>query len=171
MGEKKVTTVTHLEMFQDPVLRCPMPRGKFLLAKAEQIPVHYYRYLYDAVGRDYFWVNRKRLSDPELLAIIHDPKVEIYVLYLNGAPAGFAELDFRRMPTADLAFLGIMPDFIGQGLGRFLLCEAIETAWMHKPKRLTVQTCTLDHPTALPLYQRNGFSPCGQETVELEAVD
>jgi hypothetical protein len=28
---------------------------------------------------------------------------------------------------------------------------------------VTVQTCTLDHPAALPLYQKLGFSPVGQK--------
>jgi hypothetical protein len=30
------------------------------------------------------------------------------------------------------------------------------------PTFVTVQTCTLDHPAALPLYQKLGFSPVGQ---------
>lgn len=167
MARKIETTITHLEMLADPKLRTPLPRGKFALIRAENAPLHFYRYLYDTIGRDYFWTSRRVLSDEALLKIIHDDLVHIYVLYVEGVPAGFAELDFRKMPTADLAFLGIMPDFIGRGLGRFLLCETIETAWMHHPTKLTVQTCTLDHPSALPLYQRNGFSPCGQEKGEI----
>ncbi|MBL4864004.1 MAG: GNAT family N-acetyltransferase [Rhodobiaceae bacterium] len=167
MVRKVKTTVTHLEMLEDPHLRCPLPVGKTAIMRAERPPAHFYRYLYDTIGRDYFWVNRRALSDTDLLKIIHDEQIYIYVLYMNGAPAGFAELDLRSMPTADLSFLGIMPEFIGKGLGRFLLCETIGLAWMHHPKKLIVQTCTLDHRTALPLYQRNGFTPCGQEEIEL----
>ena len=167
MVRKVKTTITHLEMRADPHLHCPPPLGKTALIRAEQPPVHFYRYLYDTIGRDYFWVNRRTLSDEDLLKIIHDEQVYIYVLYMDGAPAGFAELDLRSMPTADLSFLGIMPEFVGRGLGRFLLCETIALAWIHHPQKLTVQTCTLDHRAALPLYQRNGFTPCGQEEVEL----
>jgi GNAT superfamily N-acetyltransferase len=167
MTRKIKTTITHLEMLSDPKLRTPLPRGKFSLIRAMNTPVHFYRYLYDTVGRDYWWVSRRILSDEALLKIIHHEQVHIYILYIEGVPAGFAELDLRKFPVADLAFLGVMPDFIGQGLGRFLLCETIETAWMHHPKKMTVQTCTLDHPRALSLYQRNGFSPYGQEEVEL----
>jgi len=171
MGRKVKTTVTHLEMLREPNLSCPAPRGKLAFMRAEKPPLHFYRYLYNTVGSDYFWVNRKALSDQDLQTIIHDDQVHIFILYLNGAPAGFSELDLRNMPTADLSFLGIMPDFIGLGLGRFLLCETIDVAWMHRPQKLTVQTCTLDHPSALPLYQRNGFTPCGQEEIELEEPD
>ena len=174
MGKKHKTTVTHLEMLADPMHAkhpLPCPRGKCALMRAEQPPIHFYRYLYDAIGRDYVWVNRKRLTDEKLGAIIHDENVEIYILYMNGAPAGFVELDFRFMPRAELTFLGVMPDFIGTGLGRFLLQEALRIAWSHHPKRLILQTCTLDHPRALTMYQRAGFNVCGREEVELEEVD
>jgi GNAT superfamily N-acetyltransferase len=136
--------------------------------RAEKPPLHFYRYLYDTIGRHYVWVSRRTLSDEDLAAIIHDGDVEIYVLYVNGTPTGFAELDFRHAGRTELSFLGIIPEFIGQGLGRYLLCEAISLAWRRNPGRLIVQTCTLDHPNALRLYQRCGFTPYAQGEAELE---
>jgi len=40
---------------------------------------------------------------------------------------------------------------------------AVDQAWQHGPKRLTVNTCTLDHPKAIRTYQRCGFVPYHQE--------
>ncbi|MDO8840266.1 MAG: GNAT family N-acetyltransferase [Parvibaculum sp.] len=172
MGKKHKTVVTHLEMLSEPRLPpVPRPLGKYALLRVEKPPIHFYRYLYDAIGRNYVWVNRKRLSDEALGAIIHHNEVEIYVLYCGGAPAGFTELDFRNRERAELSFLGVIPEHVGKGLGRFLLCEAITRAWTRHPERLIVQTCTLDHPRALPLYQRHGFTPYAQEEVELEELD
>lgn len=169
MGKVHKTIVTHLEMRAEPRLTpAPKPAGKFALVRAEKPPVHFYRYLYDMIGRQYAWVSRKKLSDAQLTAIIHHDDVEIYVLWLNGAPAGFIEVDFRMMPDADLCFLGVMPEYIGKGIGRYLLCEAIGLAWSRGPERLTVQTCTLDHPNALRLYQRHGFSPYAQSQAVFE---
>lgn len=169
MGKRHKTIVTHLEMLAEPRLPpAPKPHGKFALMRAEKPPLHFYRYLYDTIGRHYVWVSRRTLSDEELAAIIHDGDVEIYVLYVNGTPTGFAELDFRHAGRAELSFLGIIPEFIGQGLGRYLLCEAISLAWRRNPGRLIVQTCTLDHPNALRLYQRCGFTPYAQGEAELE---
>jgi GNAT superfamily N-acetyltransferase len=169
MGKVHRTVVTHLEMRNQPRLApVPKPPGKYALLRAEQPPLHFYRYLYDTIGRHYAWVSRRKLTNAELAAIIHDLDVEIYVLWLNGAPAGFAELDFRNMPDADLSFLGVVPEFIGQGLGRFLLNEVISIAWSRGPDRLVVQTCTLDHPNALNLYQRAGFSPYAQSEAVFE---
>ena len=57
----------------------------------------------------------------------------------------------------------MMEHATGRGLGRWFLSSAIEAAWSYKPAKVTVQTCTLDHPAALPLYQKLGFSPVGQK--------
>ncbi|MSP43801.1 MAG: GNAT family N-acetyltransferase [Alphaproteobacteria bacterium] len=166
------TVVTFLEMFKKPLaLHVAPPLKNYALLRAEKPPLHYYRYLYHMVGRDYAWVNRKRMSDGELLEIIHHDRVEIYVLYAAGVPAGYFELDFRNSPDVDLVFFGLMPEFSGLGLSRFLLSQAISLAWRGNTKRLQVQTCTLDHARALPLYQRMGFEPFAQEEAELVTID
>lgn len=169
MGKRYRTTITHLEMRDEPrALFTPRPRGKCALLRAEKPPLHFYRYLYDTIGRNYAWVSRRKLTDEQLASIIHHDDVGIYVLYVDGAPAGFAELDFRALPEAELSFLGIVPDRLGEGLGRFLLGEALSLAWARHPNRLIVQTCTLDHPNALRLYQRAGFTPYAQSEAEFE---
>ena len=85
--------------------------------------IGYYRFLYDSVGRDWNWNSRKRLSDEQLVAIIHDPLDEVHVLYVEGVPAGFAELDRREKGESkageiEIVQFGLVPEFIGQGLGR-----------------------------------------------------
>ena len=157
-------TVTFLEMTAPPrsYAHAPMNRQVALL-RARNIPLHFYRYLMDRVGRKWHWVNILRLDDDELAAMVHDPSRDIRVLYLDGAPAGFFDLKLRLPETVELAFFGMMADATVQGLGRWFLGSAIEAAWSHAPRRVIVQTCTLDHPAALPLYQKLGFSPVGQK--------
>ncbi len=154
-------TVTYLEMTEPHGLPpVPTPNLKLALMRAVEPTVHFYRYLYDVVGRQWKWIDRKRISDDALRAIIHDDKVEIYVVYVDGVPAGYAEIDFREFPkVVDLAYFGLVADFIGRGLGPWLLTWTIAAMWRGGPARITVNTCTLDHPSALPLYQRMGFSP------------
>lgn len=158
------TTVTYLEMRGKPHLHIPAPLGQYSLLSVEKPPLHFYRYLYSQVGAHHAWHDRERMSDEELADLIHKEHVEIYVLYVSGSPAGYAELDFGNLPReAELAYFGLIPDFIGKGFGKFLLAQAIEIAWQKNPERLIVQTCTLDHPGALPLYQKCGFRPYGRE--------
>jgi GNAT superfamily N-acetyltransferase len=69
------------------------------------------------------------------------------------------EFDFRRFPDVEIAFLGVVPTLLGKGAGRYLMNRALEIAWGRNPRRLTVHTCTLDHPRALEFYLRSGFAP------------
>lgn len=166
-------TVTFLEMTARPAQRLlrPPPGLKLTLLRAENPPVHFYRYLYDAVGRDWFWVERKRLSDAQLAAIIQHPDVHIYLLLLAGVPAGFSEIDFRGLPEqASLTYFGLMPEAIGRGLGRYFLQWTIEAAWSRGPGKLILNTCDLDHPGALPLYQKCGFVPVAQKRIAFDPI-
>jgi len=162
------TVVTFLDMDSKPsALPPPLPRGKIAIIKAENPPVHFYRYLYDTVGKDYYWVDRRKLTDEALGAIVQNPKVELFVLYAEGNPAGMAELDFRE-PDGQLAYFGLLPEFVGRHFGYYFLYHAVMNAWMHPIQKLKVNTCTLDHPRALPLYQRLGFVPYSREDRYIE---
>ena len=158
---KLAYTVTYLEMTEPPS-QPPYhpPRDcKVALLRALRPTLTFYRFLYNAVGEPWLWWERRALDDAALKAILEDERVEVYVLYVDGVPAGFAELDRRQEPTIDLAYFGLLPDFIGRGLGPFLLTSVIDTAWSYEPEKLTVNTNTLDHPKALALYQKVGFMP------------
>ena len=152
------TLVTYLEMLQppdSPVPEAPMP--DLTVIQALSPTTRYYRYLYGAVGGPWHWVDRGKLDDEKLAAIVQDPRVEVYVLYVAGVPAGYAELDRRQCPDIELAYFGIMPEYIGKKLGPYLLGWAIEKAWSYNPRRFWLHTCTLDHPKALATYLNAGF--------------
>ena len=81
------------------------------------------------------------------------------MLYVEGVPAGYFELDRREEGVVDLAYFGLLPPFVGKKLGPYLLYQAVEQAWSYEPEKVTVNTNTMDHPKALPLYQKFGFKP------------
>ncbi len=57
----------------------------------------------------------------------------------------------------EIVYFGLLPQFVGQGLGGHLLTEAVERAWQMDARRVWVHTCNLDHPAALKNYQARGF--------------
>jgi GNAT superfamily N-acetyltransferase len=116
-----------------------------------------YRRLYRTVGHDYVWWLRRTLSDGELDAILHDRAVSISVLRDAEGELGFYELDRRAWPVINLAYFGLVGRAIGFGVGLPFLHHAIEAAWSEGCSALTVNTCTADHPRALPNYIRAGF--------------
>ncbi len=165
-----VVTVTTLDMRTAPArapARPPTLSRPVMLLRAERPTISFYRFLYNTIGHDWLWYERRQMTDEALVTFIHDESVSIYVLYVGGVPAGYTEIDSRRFPEIEIAYLGLMPEFIGRGLGRYLVDWSLDTAWQSNPERVRIHTCNLDHPTALPLYQKAGFEPCQQERIAI----
>jgi GNAT superfamily N-acetyltransferase len=133
------------------------PRERLVVVHAKKPTVAYFRFLYNAVGRDYDWTSRKKLSDAELAALLNDPRLEVHVLMAEGVPAGYAALDRRIEGEIKLIQFGLMPVFMGQGLGRYFLQWIIDKAWSYGPRRFWLHTYTKDHLAALPNYLKAGF--------------
>ena len=81
----------------------------------------------------------------------------MFVLHVRGVPAGYVELDRRVEQEVEIAYFGLVPEYIGRGLGPALLDRALERAWSYGPRRVWLHTCSLDHPKALAVYRRAGF--------------
>ena len=156
-------TVTFLRMDRPPSDPAPALPAGFAIVPAARPSVAYYRYLYNTVGADYVWWLRRTMHDRELAELLGDRAVSIHTLYHDGEPAGFFELDARVWPDVNLSYFGLLPHAVGTGIGYRFLRQAIEAGWRHKGAQgLTVNTCTADHPRALPTYIRSGFRPVRQ---------
>jgi GNAT superfamily N-acetyltransferase len=166
-GERVEYTITYLEMMARPGYPRPhVPPGPVAaLVAAARPPAWYFLALYDAVGRDHEWTDQHDLPNSEIEAFLHHADTTLYSFVRAGWPNGFFVLDCRKEAVCHLAYFGLVPQAIGQGLGRFLIQTAVHMAW-DRPgvERVTVNTNTLDHPRALPLYQRAGFEPVRRET-------
>ena len=166
------TTVTYLEMTSEHVHHVAPPSNlKLMLLRAENITADFYRFLYLSVGKGLEWHDRRYLSNEELSAAINATGAEVWVVYVGGQPAGFFELAPQGENLIELEYLGLITEFRQMGMGKWLLAEAIRAAWSRKPERLIVETCTLDSPAALPLYQKLGFTPYAQEQKMIIARD
>ncbi len=147
----------YLEMLTPPETE-PLPVPYHIsIVRAHQPTLSWYRFLYTQVGKDFSWYNRLLMFDEELQAIITDDRVEVWVIYLHGVPAGFCELDRRLDNEIEISYFGILSEFRGAGIGRLLLDWIVKKAWSYEPLRLWLHTCELDHKAALPFYLKAGF--------------
>ena len=80
----------------------------------------------------------------------------------------FGGIDATEAPMVEIKFFGLAPEFIGKGLSRFFLSNAIDLAWSLNPREVKIETCTLDHPAALALYQKFGFTVFDQRQGRVE---
>ena len=162
------TVVTHLELAAPPRELPPQPvTPRLALMKVDDIPLHFYRYLYATVGHAWLWVERLDLDDNALADMVRKEHIAISVLYANGAPAGYFELDLAAGETVNLVYFGLTPEWTGRKIGPWLLGCAVMEGFAAGAERLAVNTCTFDHPGALRLYQRMGFQPVRRETRNL----
>ena len=149
--------VTFLRMDRRPAGRPPVLPADTRVERVERPTVTFYRYLYDTVGADYLWWFRRTVPDATLANLLVSPAISIHVLYMDGAPAGFFELERRPNGTINLSYFGLLPHAVGRGLGPPFLRHAVDLCWDSNCTALTVNTCTADHPRALPNYLSAGF--------------
>ena len=126
------------------------------------------RFLYATVGGDWHWSDRLRWTREDWLAHLNRPLVEIWVAWVGGAPAGYLELCGSSTvdeTAVEIAYFGLLPGFLGLGLGGHLLTVGLGLAWTMAGRwpgtapvrRVWVHTCTLDGPAALANYRARGL--------------
>ena len=152
------TIVTRFEMTQRPK-PAPLISSPLRLARWEAADPEKYRILFRRVGEHWLWYSRLVMSETELKATLHDPLVSVYAVYdPKGIEVGLLELDFRESGRCVLAFMGLVPQLTGQGLGQWLMSQALALAWRKGVATLSVQTSSIDDPRAQSLYLKAGFS-------------
>jgi GNAT superfamily N-acetyltransferase len=166
---KADVTTWYLQMLSPTQLRpAPCPNAGVSLVQAEVPSPELNRFLYTAAGGQWYWIERLGWDFQRWLAYLDRPELETWVLYVSGTPAGYVELESQAEDDIEVAYFGLLPRFIGQGLGGYLLSRGVERAWQRGARRVWVHTCTLDGPNALANYQARGFAIYKQETTQME---
>jgi GNAT superfamily N-acetyltransferase len=156
-------TVTYLAMI-DPGQHRPKPLPPN--ARVAMLPTpmpELNRFFYTAIGGPYTWYERLPWSKQQWHDYVSRPGIETWVLTVDGVPAGYFEL-VPDGETVDLRLFGLLAPYTGQGYGGGMLSVAVNRAWERGAKSVTVDTCTLDSPTALSHYRARGFEIVGTKT-------
>jgi GNAT superfamily N-acetyltransferase len=148
------TVVTYLEMDRRPPLR-PMPDSPLRLVGWGDPNPAKYRLLFERIGGRWLWYSRLAMDDETLRASIGEVHA---VLDRRDVEVGLVELDFSEPGECLVRFLGLVPELAGRGHGNWLFAQLMALAWRPGIERLLVNTCSLDHPAALPAYLKAGFT-------------
>jgi GNAT superfamily N-acetyltransferase len=160
-----LVTRTYLEMTSREDLKAePAPKPAPAVARLEPCPVELFRELYAEVGQAFHWTDRLSWTDDAIRRHLENPAISVWLMLWQDKPAGYFELREHDDGSVEIAYFGLLPDFIGRGWGKYLLTQAVEAGWNLNPTRVWLHTCTLDHPAALPNYVKRGFRPVRQET-------
>jgi GNAT superfamily N-acetyltransferase len=169
---KQAVMTYYLEMTDPTQIRPAAVRDTRLQVQRAEIPApEFNRFLYTAVGGAWYWLDRLTWTYEQWLTYLDRPEVETWVGYVAGTPAGYFELERQNAGNVEIVYFGLLPRFIGRGMGGQLLTVSLERAWQMDTTRVWVHTCTLDGPAALPNYQARGFRLYMQELTEVEVPD
>ena len=99
---------------------------------------------------------------------MENESVQTYVLKVHEDLAGYFEvIRDRAINSSEIAYFGLLDDYIGKKIGGFFLSEAIKICFNLNSKRVWVHTCTLDHKHALKNYLSRGMKIFKEETINL----
>lgn len=113
------------------------------------------------------------LSAEQWRAWVDHPGRETWVLHEGDTAAGYAELDGQPDGAVEIAYLGLVPGYLGRGMGGHMLTLALERAWdlagrwpdRDPTRRVWLHTCSLDGEHALANYLARGMTVY-EETTE-----
>jgi ribosomal protein S18 acetylase RimI-like enzyme len=121
-------TITYLEMRSQTQLRPSPPSGLTVLEATQPCP-ELNRFFYAAIGGRWYWIDRRSWSYQQWADYLAQGTVRTWVGYLGGNPAGYFELSRTPDGSVEIAYFGLLCQFMGQGHGGYLLTQAIHQAW------------------------------------------
>jgi GNAT superfamily N-acetyltransferase len=150
-------TTTYLEIGAlNELKRKPAADARFEVREAIVPHWQVNRFLYLFVGERWGWTDKQTWADERWQAYVGSADLRTFIGFIDDSIAGYYELHKNRSDV-EIAYFGLAPDFIGEGLGGALLSSAIENAFAWDATRVWVHTCTLDHPAALRNYLARGL--------------
>lgn len=152
-----ILVTSYLELYADSFRPAFIQDDRMVIQQVIAPDIRYYRFMYNCVGEQWNWTDRLLLSDDDIRDILEDPNMSMYVLYYDGAPAGYIELVRRDELTTEVKYFGLREPFWGRGLGKHLLSWGVATALEDGAERVILDTCNLDGPHALANYKKRGF--------------
>jgi GNAT superfamily N-acetyltransferase len=161
-------TVWYLQQAEPAQLRPAADPGGIRIEEAKVRQYRFNRFLYELVGEPWHWVDKLPWSEQQWREYAERANLRTWAAWVDGSPAGYFELEKRDDSSVEICYLGLAEPFFGRGFGGLLLTRAIEEAWAWGAARVTVNTCSLDHPGALANYRARGFEICNTITEQRE---
>lgn len=152
--------VTYLEMTArtDLVAAEPVPGLALdLLDRGDRLVID----LQVRIGAPHGWGCATRTGEEWISWLAARPDRQYWRLSFEGEPAGMVAYDIRSTGEVEIETFGLVPEFVGRGLGGYALTLGVRQAWNLTPavERIWLHTSNLDHPNAMANYRRRGFRP------------
>jgi len=145
------------------------PSDKIFLELLDNKNFELNKFFYKQIGKKHQWIDRLVWQDKDWIKHVSNENLKTYILKEDEELVGFFELIFDKN-ECEIAYFGILEEYIGKSLGGYLLSEAIKIAFEKKMKRIWVHTCSLDHQNAFLNYQARGMKIFKTEELKRKVV-
>ncbi len=144
------------------------PDQNLILKKVDPPDIELNKFFYKNVGKNHRWVDRLVWNNLKWMSYLENKNVHTFILKLNEELVGYFEVinDFSTS-SSEIAYFGILDDYIGKKFGSYFLSEAIKKCFELNSKKVWVHTCSLDHKHALKNYLNRGMKIFKEETINL----
>tara|TARA_Y100001970_G_scaffold111272_1_gene138911 strand:+ start:533 stop:1036 length:504 start_codon:yes stop_codon:yes gene_type:complete len=144
------------------------PLETLYLEKVEPEDFQLNKFFYKEIGKNHRWIDRLIWNDKNWTDYINTPGVFTYILKNKDDLVGYFEQNiYIKKNECEIAYLGILEEYIGKKIGAYLLSEAIKKSLQKGLKRVWVHTCSLDHKHALDNYLSRGMKVFKSESLSL----
>ena len=129
------------------------------------------KFFYKEVGKKYRWIDRLSWTEKKWIKYVRSPNVKTHVLKEDQNLAGYFEQIFHNEKNdCEIAYFGVLEEFIGKKYGGYLLSEAIKKSFKLGAGRVWAHTCSLDHKHALENYKSRGMKIFKSETISINPL-
>ena len=144
------------------------PFNNLYLEKVNPPDFQLNKFFYKEIGKKHSWTDRLVWNDKKWIDYLENSRVSTYILKHNKDFIGYFEQIFdKEKLDCEIAYFGILEEYIGKKMGGYLLSEAIKISFNIGSKRIWVHTCSLDHKNALQNYLSRGMKVFKSETLNL----
>jgi GNAT superfamily N-acetyltransferase len=144
------------------------PLENLHLEKVEPTDFQLNKFFYKEIGKKHSWIDRLTWNDQNWIDYLNTSGVFTYILKNKEDLVGYFEQNiyFKKF-ECEIAYFGILEEYIGRKIGAYLLSEAIKKSFKTGSKRIWVHTCSLDHKHALENYLSRGMQVFKFESLSL----
>jgi len=146
------------------------PSDKIVLELLDNKNFELNKFFYKQIGRKHQWVDRLVWQDKDWIKYVSNENLKTYIIKEDEDLVGYFELIFDKNNECEIAYFGILEEYIGKSLGGYLLSKAIKIAFEKKVKRIWVHTCSLDHQNAILNYKARGMKIFKTEELKRKVV-
>ena len=145
------------------------PSEKTILELVDNKNYELNEFFYKQIGKKHQWVDRLAWNKKDWIKYTTNENLKTYILKEDEELAGYFELIFDNN-ECEIAYFGILEEYIGKSFGSYMLSEAIKIAFKKKVKRIWVHTCSLDHQNAILNYKARGMKVFKNEVLKRKVI-